>query len=110
MPAEQDQVFLSRKFPGHLLVKNPSPGGHIEDSGVLSAPLSDTCLDEAAAVIDRLGLHQHSGPAAIRIIVDFLVFVCRIIPYINCVNRYYSRIGRTFEYARVKSVFNHLRE
>ena len=76
MAAQKNKFFFLCKLLSHLLVEHLSLRSHINHPGLLLHLLLNMLISQ----IDRLRLHDHSGTAAVWIIVHFFMLVPRKIP------------------------------
>ena len=80
MTAEKNKILFFCKILCHFLVKNLSLRGQINNPWLIP----DLFFNRFIGKIHRLCLHQHSGAASIRIIVNLLMLIKCIVPDINC--------------------------
>ena len=115
MAAEKDQILLAGKLLGHLLGKNLSLRGHVDDAqtGQLSffircvrnwcaffcPPHGDPLLHGRTGIVNGLSLHQHARSASVWIIVHLFVFILRIVPDVHRFQFNTALFGRTSQNA-----------
>ena len=77
MAADKDQaVVLLFQLPGHLLVKGPAAGGHINRMH----PLPRLVTDMLPAAVQGVGLHHRAPASAIGIVIHLHLLVGGIVP------------------------------
>ena len=77
VPADKDKFIFFRQFFRLCLGKGNSLWGYIDRPDFLPAGHSFMCI------INGLGLHKHTGSAAIRIIIRLSMSVCAVVPDID---------------------------
>ena len=83
MSAQENQILFFGKVFRHSLVKDAALWSQVDHA----RSVADFFLDGLVSEVDRLCLHQHTCAAAVRIIIDFLVFVERIIADVDGFHR-----------------------
>ena len=72
--------------------------------------MADLIDDVLVAVDDRLHLHEHTGTAAVRIVVDVVMRVLRVVADIEGLDIHKSCLDGATADALADDVFNHLRK
>ena len=104
--AQQDQIFFHGKFFHHRLIQHPALGRQIDRS----CGFSNLFFHRLAGTVYRLRLHNHSGAAAVGIIVHPIVFVGGKIPDIRGLQSDAAFFHRFAQDAGVQSLLDHLRK
>ena len=74
--AQQDQVGHLRQLFCHFLIEHLPAGGHADHIGLLLGRGQNILI----SIENRLGLHHHPRPAAIRVVVHPVPLVPGIVP------------------------------
>ena len=105
MARKNDEVALQGEFVGHVLVETLAVGRG--ENHLVVVALS---LQGADATVDRLALHDHSGRAAVRIVVHAAPLVERVVAQV--VQAYFgqSLLLGTGQNRLVDEALEHLRQ
>ena len=103
---EQDILFLGELLR-HFLIEGAALRRHKEHTG---RSMTDPLDDVLVAVDDRLHLHEHAGTAAVRIVIDVVMRILRVVADVEGLDIHQSGLDGTTTDALTDDVFNHLRK
>ena len=104
--AQEDEVIHLGEFPDPFLGQGLPLGRHIDEVALPCAVLGDRFV----TVINGARLHDHAGPAAVRVVVYPVVFVTGVVPDVDTADVHVSRRPGPADDALGEERFAHLRE